>query len=65
MRLPKTDFVRIHLSFIVNADRIRELLPVDPSEYVVILRSGKELPLGRSYRQQVETFLRPSDWTRR
>ncbi len=56
-RLPPEKFVRIHRSLIVNADRIRELLPCDGSEYVVVLRSGKELPLGRSYGQHVKDFL--------
>ncbi len=61
-RLPQEKFVRIHRSLIVNADRIRKLLPCHGSEYVVVLRSGKELPLGRSYRQQVERFLQlPND----
>lgn len=56
-RLPAETFVRIHRSLIVNADRIRELLPCDSSEYIVVLRNGKELPLGRSYRQHVQNFL--------
>ncbi len=56
-RLPPAKFVRIHRSLIVNADRIRELLPCDSSEYIVVLRNGKELPLGRSYRQHVQDFL--------
>ncbi len=56
-RLPPEKFVRIHRSLIVNADRIRELQPYDGSEYIVVLQSGKELPLGRSYRRHVERFL--------
>lgn len=56
-RLPPDKFVRIHRSLIVNVDRIRELMPCDGSECIVVLRSGKELPLGRSYRQHVEKFL--------
>ncbi len=56
-RLPREKFVHIHRSLIVNADRIRELQAYDGSEYIVVLRSGKELPLGRSYRQHVQRFL--------
>jgi two-component system LytT family response regulator len=60
-RLPPGQFVRIHRSLIVNADRIRELQPYDGSEYIVVLRSGKELPLGRSYREHVQRFLQLAD----
>jgi two-component system LytT family response regulator len=54
-------FIRIHRSIIVNADRIRELEPCNGSEYMVILRDGKELPLGRNYRHSVEAFLHISN----
>ncbi len=56
-KLPADRFVRIHRSVIVNADRIRELQPCNGAEYIVVLRSGKELPVGRTYRNQVESFL--------
>jgi len=56
-KLPTEKFVRIHRSYIVNADRIRELQPCNGCEYIVALRNGKELPLGRTYRDEVETFL--------
>jgi len=36
-------FVRIHRSVIVNVNKIKELRPWPTGEYVVIMRSGKEL----------------------
>ncbi len=59
-RLPADKFVRIHRSLIVNVDRIRELEPCNGSEFIVVLRNGKELPLGRSYRAHVESCLQLS-----
>lgn len=53
-RLDPAVFVRIHRSFIVNARYVVEakLLP-GGSDYVVVLRDGRELPLGRSFRSAV------------
>ncbi len=56
-KLRPDKFLRIHRSIVVNVDRIRELQPCNKSEYIVVLRDGKELPLGRSYRQSAESFL--------
>jgi two-component system LytT family response regulator len=56
-KLPADRFLRIHRSVIVNADRIHELQPCNGAEYIVVLRSGKELPVGRTYRDQIENFL--------
>src|SRR4029077_19183715 len=43
-------FVRIHRSLIVNLDAVLEQQSCGGGEYIVILRNGKELPLGRTYR---------------
>jgi two-component system LytT family response regulator len=48
-RLPAGRFVRIHRSFIVNLARVRELYHAGGGEYLVILRSDKQLPVGSSY----------------
>ena len=56
-RLPAGRFLRIHRSYVVNLDRIRELQPCNGSEYMVLLRNGKELPLSRSYRDAIESAL--------
>jgi two-component system LytT family response regulator len=44
-------FVRIHRSLIVNLDAISEVQSCGGGEFMVLLRSGKELPLGRTYRE--------------
>src|SRR5262245_54522839 len=52
-RLSKTQFVRIHRSAIVNRKRIKELRPWFTGEYAVVMKSGKELTLTRSYRDRL------------
>jgi two-component system LytT family response regulator len=54
--LPPERFLRIHRSIIVSIDSIAEIQSCGPGEYVVLLRNGKELPLGRSYREKVENL---------
>jgi len=58
-RLDSQCFLRIHRSIIVNSDRIREVQPCNGSEYVVILKNGKELSLGRTYRDRIERLISP------
>jgi hypothetical protein len=48
--LPEHKFIRIHRSVIVNLDAVAEIQNCGNGEHVVILRNGKELPLGRTYR---------------
>jgi two-component system LytT family response regulator len=50
-------FVRIHRSYIVRIDRIRELRPQSNGDYRVYLRDGTQLPLSRTYREQVLALL--------
>lgn len=50
-------FVRIHRSAIVNVDQIKELRPWPTGEYVVVMQTGKELTLSRSYRQQFQNVV--------
>ena len=56
-RLSQADFVRIHRSTIVNRKRIKELRPWFTGEYVVVLTSGKELTMTRSYRDRLPLLL--------
>jgi two-component system LytT family response regulator len=49
-RLDPRHLVRIHRSTIVNIRKIKELIPVNSGEYVVVLKSGKELSCSRGYR---------------
>jgi two-component system LytT family response regulator len=59
-RLDPARFVRIHRSTIVNARRIKELLPCENGEYIAILKNGKEFSCGRSYRDQLDKLLENS-----
>ncbi len=49
-------FTRIHWSFIVNLDRVRELRMVAPGEHQVCLADGTELPVSASYRDRLRRF---------
>ena len=46
--LSKTDFVRIHRSYIVNVGEIKRIEPYGKENYVAILESGDKLPVSRS-----------------
>jgi len=56
-RLNPTDFIRIHRSVIVNVRKIKELIPVNSGEYIVVLKSGKELSCSRGYRANVQHII--------
>jgi len=47
--LPADRFVRIHRSYIVNLSAIRELYHAGGGEYLIALRSGRQLPVGSTY----------------
>ena len=55
--LDPDSFVRIHRSFIVNVNQVRQLETENNRDYTVILRSGAELRLSRSYREALEQAL--------
>lgn len=50
-------FIRIHRSTIVNADRIRELQPLFHGEYAVILRDGTRLVASRGPDNRLKKLL--------
>jgi two-component system LytT family response regulator len=56
-RLNPNHFIRIHRSMIVNVRRIKELIPVNSGEYIVVLKSGKELSCSRGYRANVQHII--------
>jgi two-component system LytT family response regulator len=56
-RLNPSQFVRIHRSMIVNVAGIKELIPVNSVEYVVVLHSGKELSCSRGYRSNLQDLM--------
>jgi two-component system LytT family response regulator len=59
-QLDKRRFVRVHRSAIVNVDAIVEIRALFHGDYAIRLRTGAEIPLGRSYRDRLEAvFGRP------
>jgi two-component system, LytTR family, response regulator len=56
-RLNPAQFVRIHRSMIVNVRSIKELIPVNSGEYVVVLHGGKELSCSRGYRANLQILI--------
>jgi two-component system, LytTR family, response regulator len=56
-RLDANRFVRIHRSTIVNVEKIKELIPVNSGEYVVVLKSGRELSCSRGYRAALQEIV--------
>jgi len=46
--LSRTDFVRIHRSYIVKVEAIKRIEPYGKDNYVAILQSGDKLPVSRS-----------------
>jgi two-component system LytT family response regulator len=46
--LSKTDFVRVHRSFLVRVAEIKRIEPYGKENYIAILQSGDKLPVSRS-----------------
>ena len=57
-RLPQKTFLRVHRSAIVNTSQVREAQPFDQGDQLLILRNGKRITTGRSYRKAVQEFLK-------
>lgn len=57
-RLHPAKFLRVHRSIIVNVNRIKELQPCNSGEYVVVMKSGRELPCSRTYRGAIDAVIR-------
>lgn len=52
------NFLRVHRSFIVQADRIHSIEPLFKGDYVITLRDGTKLQSGRTYRERIQQLLR-------
>jgi two-component system LytT family response regulator len=52
-QLDPARFARVHRSTIVNLDRVREIQPWFNWDYVVILHDGRQLKVGRRYRDEL------------
>jgi len=59
-RLDPKVFLRVHRSVTVNANHIRELEVRTHGDHTVTLKDGTKLPLSRTYRAQMEAWLRKS-----
>lgn len=46
-------FARIHRSFIVNIDQIKEMQPWSHGDYVVVLKNGEKIQMSRRYRENL------------
>jgi two-component system, LytTR family, response regulator len=57
-RLPGSTFLRVHRSVIVNTFHVRAAEPFDQGDQLLILRNGKRITSGRSYRKAVQDFLK-------
>jgi two-component system LytT family response regulator len=53
-------FVRIHRSYIANVDMVAEVQPCGRGEFIIVMSSGKELPLSKTYREQFEEAIENS-----
>jgi two-component system, LytTR family, response regulator len=56
-KLDPAQFVRIHRSTIVNVRKIKELQPCNSGEYIVVLKSGKELSCSRGHRAGLQQLI--------
>jgi len=52
-KLVEGPFLRVHRSAIVNTQMVRELCATPAGDYVLLLQSGAEVRVGRSYRSAV------------
>jgi two-component system LytT family response regulator len=55
--LPKSDFVRIHRSYIVNVGEIKKIEPYGKENHVAVLQSGDKLPVSRAGYKQLREDL--------
>jgi two-component system LytT family response regulator len=56
-RLPPDKFLRIHRSLIVSIAAIKELYAAGAGEFMISLRSGRQLPVGPNYIESVHKTL--------
>lgn len=56
-KLNPNQFIRIHKSFMVNLDFIKEIRRWFPQSYQVILNNDIKLPLSRNYRNKLSNFI--------
>jgi two-component system LytT family response regulator len=56
-KLKPEKFIRIHRSFIVKTEMIKELKPYFNGEYIIVLKNGKELKSSKTYKETIKKLL--------
>ena len=52
-RLSPSTFLRVHRSYLVHIDHIREIRPATHGDYRILTEDGREIPLSRRYRDRL------------
>lgn len=53
LKLSPDVFIRIHRSFIINADQVKEFIPYFNNEYHIVMKNGELLKMSRHYRENL------------
>jgi two-component system LytT family response regulator len=56
-RLDPQQFLRVHRSWIVNLDQVREAQPWTKGTWILLTRSGLKIPVGPHYREALQAIL--------
>lgn len=56
-KLNPSRFVRIHRSTIVNIDRVKEMQPDVNNDYIVVMKTGKQLIMSRRNREKLNKII--------
>lgn len=56
-KLPDSDFIRVHRSFVVNTEYIKEIQPWFNSTYNLIMKDGSKIPVSRTYAKELKKLL--------
>lgn len=57
-RLDPNSFLRVHRSAIVNLHHVKEVKNEADGDAIVVLKSGEQVPMSRSYRSKMQKLLR-------
>ncbi|MCY8308675.1 LytR/AlgR family response regulator transcription factor [Bacillus vallismortis] len=56
-KLPAADFIRVHRSFVVNTEYIKEIQPWFNSTYNLMMKDGSKIPVSRTYAKELKKLL--------
>jgi two-component system LytT family response regulator len=57
-RLDPRAFLRVHRSFIVNLDYVKEVRTEQDGESVVVMTDGQKVAMSRAYKSRIMDWLR-------